>query len=68
MARVAELPDDNLSLPATPGVVGVLEGRQCAPNGGLSIPPSVVPCGQRRWSYKAAMQPDSMLDDAPIEH
>ena len=33
MARVAEVLDDLLGLPATPGVVGVLEGRQCAPNG-----------------------------------
>ena len=33
MAWMAEVPDVILRLPATPGVVGVLEGRQCAPNG-----------------------------------
>ena len=29
---MAEVPDLLLGLPATPGVVGVLEGRQCAHN------------------------------------
>lgn len=33
VAWVAEVPDERLGLPAIPGVVGLLEGRQCAPNG-----------------------------------
>lgn len=64
MARVAEVPDGLLGLPATPGVVGSLEGRQCAP----------VVCSAERTTlcialrsvavalpYRAVMQPNSML-------
>jgi hypothetical protein len=32
VAQVSEVPEDVLDLPVTPCVVGVLEGRQCAPN------------------------------------
>ena len=35
MARVAEVLDDLLGLPMTPGAVDVLEGRQCAPGDAL---------------------------------
>ena len=35
MARVAEVFVDLLGLPATPSVVGVLEGRHWLPNGVL---------------------------------
>jgi hypothetical protein len=31
VARLAEVLDDLLGLPVTPGVVDVLKGRQCAP-------------------------------------
>lgn len=33
---MAQVPDDLLGFPATPGVVDVLEGRLCAPNGVFS--------------------------------
>ena len=38
MAWVAEVLDDLLGLPVTPGAVGVLEGRQCAPGDVLGRP------------------------------
>jgi hypothetical protein len=35
MAEVGVVLDDLLSLPVTPGAVGVQEGRQCAPSDAL---------------------------------
>jgi hypothetical protein len=35
VAQVDEVLDDLLGLLVTPGAVGVLEGRQCAPDGVL---------------------------------
>ena len=42
MVRVVEVLDDLLGLPVTPGAVGILEDRQCAPGDALgkTAPPS----------------------------
>ena len=67
---MAGVPDDHLGLPATPGVVGVLLGRRCAPNGEfdctyhplkrLTVRGGGVAVSDAAQQYA--------LDDAPVEH